>query len=178
MSIVERKNPLGLIRAFGQAFRSEEPVDLILKTGSAPRHDDQMRELHAAATGANVHILDRIMTSDETLSPIDACDAYVSLHRSEGLGLTMAEAMLLGKPVVATRYSGNLDFMDDGNSRLVDYELVPLGQPLPPYDAIARWAEPSLDHAARLMRRVYRRPCLGRRTGREGARGRKRTVLA
>ena len=154
-SIVERKNPLGLIQAFKQAFRFGEPVDLILKTTSASHHDDQMRELHEAAAGANVHILDRIMTPDETLSLIDACDAYVSLHRSEGLGLTMAEAMLLGKPVIATRYSGNLDFMDDGNSLLVDYELVPLGRPIPPYDAAARWAEPSLDHAAGLMRRLY-----------------------
>lgn len=63
--------------------------------------------------------------------------------------------MLLGKPVIATRYSGNLDFMDDGNSLLVDYDLVQLGRPVPPYDEQACWAEPSTVHAAQLMRRLY-----------------------
>jgi glycosyltransferase involved in cell wall biosynthesis len=86
---------------------------------------------------------------------MDACDAYVSLHRSEGLGLTMAEAMLLGKPVIATRYSGNLDFMDDQNSLLVDYKLVHTGPSVPPYDSTALWAEPSVEHAAQLMRRLH-----------------------
>ena len=85
---------------------------------------------------------------------MDACDAYVSLHRSEGLGLRMAEFMLLGKPVIATNYSGNVDFMNTSNSLLVDYDLVPVGT-LPPYDSEHRWAEPSLEHAALLMRRLY-----------------------
>lgn len=153
-SVMQRKNPLSLIRAFKQAFHPKEPVDLILKTTSFG-HDDQVAELRQAAAGANIFVLDSILTPDETLSLIDACDAYVSLHRSEGLGLTMAEAMLLGKPVIATRYSGNLDFMDDGNSLLVDYKLVPVGSGAPPYDPIASWAEPSIDEASRLMRRVW-----------------------
>ncbi|SDC31669.1 class I SAM-dependent methyltransferase [Belnapia rosea] len=157
-SVMERKNPLGLIRAFRQAFDPAEPVDLILKTTSFGRFDDQVQELHAAAAGANVTVLDRVMTPDEILSLMEASDAYVSLHRSEGLGLTMAEAMLLGKPVIATRYSGNLDFMDDGNSLLVDCDIVTLGREIPPYDASSRWAEPSVDHAARLMRRLYDDP--------------------
>ncbi len=153
-SVMERKNPFALIRAFRQAFRADEPVDLILKTTSFG-HGAQVRSLCEAAEGANIQVLERVTSPDETLSLIDCCDAYVSLHRSEGLGLTMAEAMLLGKPVVATRYSGNLDFMDDANSLLVDYKLVTLGKPVPPYDAEARWAEPSVDHAARLMRQLY-----------------------
>jgi glycosyltransferase involved in cell wall biosynthesis len=102
--------------------------------------------------------MDRVLTHDENLSLIQACDAYISLHRSEGLGLTMAEAMLLGKPVIATRYSGNLDFMDDNNSLLVDCELVPLGREIPPYDASYRWAEPSAEHAAQLMRQLFDNP--------------------
>jgi glycosyltransferase involved in cell wall biosynthesis len=154
-SIMERKNPLGLIRAFREAFQPHEPVDLILKTTSLGRHGLQLDELHAATNGANIQILDRVMTRDETLSLIEACDAYVSLHRSEGLGLTMAEAMLLAKPVIATGYSGNLDFMNQGNSLLVDHKLVTVGRSLPPYDAASHWAEPSAAHAARLMRLVY-----------------------
>ncbi len=153
-SVMERKNPYALVRAFRQAFRTDEPVDLILKTTSFG-HEAQVRSLREAAEGANIQVLERVTSPDETLSLIDCCDAYVSLHRSEGLGLTMAEAMLLGKPVIATRYSGNLDFMDDANSLLVDYKLVTLGKPVPPYDASARWAEPSVDHAAKLMRRLY-----------------------
>jgi glycosyltransferase involved in cell wall biosynthesis len=107
---------------------------------------------------AKITVIDGIFSHDETLSLINACDAYISLHRSEGLGLTMAEAMLLGKPVIATRYSGNIDFMNDTNSLPVDFRLVQLGRTIPPYDADACWAEPSLDHAARLMRQVYENP--------------------
>jgi glycosyltransferase involved in cell wall biosynthesis len=157
-SIMERKNPLAVMQSFRQAFRSDEPVELVIKTTSSNRHAAQMAELQAAAADARITIMDRVLAPDETLSLMDSCDAYVSLHRSEGLGLTMAEAMLLGKPVIATRYSGNLDFMDDENSLLVDYKLIQLDRPVPPYDASAYWADPSVDHAARLMRRVYENP--------------------
>ena len=164
-SVMERKNPLGLIRAFRQAFTSEEPVDLVLKTTSFGGQAAQVEELRAAAAGANISVLDQVLTPGETLSLMDACDAYVSLHRSEGLGLTIAEAMLLGKPVIATRYSGNLHFMDDGNSLLVDYDLVQLGRSVPPYDESAHWAEPSIGHAAQLMRRLYEDRTLARELG-------------
>ena len=86
---------------------------------------------------------------------IATCDCYVSLHRSEGLGLTMAEAMYFGKPVIATGYSGNLDFMTDDNSYLVDYTMGTIGErggALPPD---ARWAEPSGEHAAEQMLAVF-----------------------
>jgi glycosyltransferase involved in cell wall biosynthesis len=112
-------------------------------------------EIRSAVEGAKITIIDGIFSHDETLSLIDACDAYISLHRSEGLGLTMAEAMLLGKPVIGTGYSRNMDFMDNTNSLLVDFRLVHLGRTIPPYDADASWAEPSVDHAAQLMRQVY-----------------------
>jgi len=155
MSVMERKNPLGLIRAFRSAFKADEPVSLVLKTSFGERHPAQLKELHDAAAGASIRIVDEVFSPDEVLSLMNACDAYVSLHRSEGLGLTMAEAMLMGKPVIATRYSGNVDFMDDSNSLLVDYELVKLGRDIPPYSADLEWAEPSESHAAELMRRVY-----------------------
>ena len=157
MSIMERKNPLGLIRAFRRAFAATEPVMLILKTSFGAQHPALLAELHAAAaeSGGKIMIIDRVFTADETISLMDSCDCYVSLHRTEGLGLTMAEAMLLAKPVIGTRYSGNLDFMDDENSLLVDYELVEIGKPVPPYESGSRWANPSEAHAAQLMRRVW-----------------------
>jgi len=154
-SVMERKNPLGLIRAFKHAFSLGEPVRLVLKTSLGGRYPASLNEIRSVGAGAKMTVIDRTFSQDETLSLIDACDAYVSLHRSEGLGLTMAEAMLLGKPVIATRYSGNLDFMDDANSLLVDYHLVPVGGTIPPYDPHGYWAEPSVDHAAHLMRQVY-----------------------
>ncbi|TCZ52612.1 glycosyltransferase [Roseicella aquatilis] len=166
MSIMERKNPHALIRAFRQAFGGDDTVSLVLKTTNGDRHPKLMQELQAAAEDAGVTLIDAVYTQDETLSLMQACDCYVSLHRSEGLGLTMAEAMLLGKPVIATGYSGNLDFMNAGNSLLVDYELVQLGQAVPPYDAEACWADPSVEHAAELMRRVHDDPGLAARLGR------------
>lgn len=171
MSVMERKNPLGLIRAFEMAFRPDEPVTLVLKTSFGDRHPEQFRELcEAASRVPTVTIIDRILSTDEVLSLMHACDAYVSLHRSEGLGLTMAEAMLMGKPVVATAFSGNMDFMDEDNSLLVPYERVKVGRPIPPYDAEMEWAEPSVEHAATLMRRLYDDPKWASEVGERGRR--------
>lgn len=168
MSVMERKNPLGLIRAFKQAFRTEDAVRLVLKTSFGDRHPTQLQELRDAAAGANITVIDQVFSPDEVLSLMDACNAYVSLHRSEGLGLTMAEAMLMGKPVIATNFSGNVDFMDEGNSLLVPYELVKLGKPIPPYEADLEWAEPSIEQAAQLMRRVYEDQDWAREVGARG----------
>ena len=167
-SVMERKNPLGLIRAFKSAFRADEPVTLVLKTMYGNRYSEQIKELRQAAEGWSIRIIDQTYSPDEVLSLMDACDAYVSLHRSEGLGLTMAEAMLMGKPVVATGYSGNLDFMDDSNSLLVPYELVTLGREIPPYKAYFEWAEPSTEHAAQWMRRLFDDPQWARDIGARG----------
>ena len=112
-----------------------------------------------------MRIIDDVFDREETLGLIAMADAYVSLHRSEGLGLTMAEAMLLGKPVIATGYSGNLDFMNDRNSLLVTHKMVAVGQNCPPYEAGLCWAEPSIDDAARLMRRLYENRDFGKELG-------------
>ena len=177
-SVMERKNPLGLIASFRLAFEVGEPVDLVLKTTSFGNHDSKIADLREAAGDANVHILDRVLDGDDITALTESCDAYVSLHRSEGLGLTMAEAMLLGKPVVATRYSGNLDFMDDGNSLLVDCDIVPVTGTVPPYTEVpgARWAEPSVVHAAGLMRRVYDDPSFRAALGQRAKASAERTL--
>jgi GT2 family glycosyltransferase/glycosyltransferase involved in cell wall biosynthesis len=158
MSIMERKNPLALIKAYRQAFGDDERTALVLKTSFGDKHPALMAELERAADGSGITIIDKIYSQDDTLALMQACDCYASLHRSEGFGLTMAEAMLLGKPVIATGYSGNVDFMDHDNSLLVDYRLITLQQDYPPYVAGSRWAEPSIDHAAQLMRRVFDDP--------------------
>lgn len=165
MSVMERKNPLGLIRAFRRAFRPDEAVRLVIKTSFGERHRTQMGELRDAAQGARITIIDEVYSPQDVLALMDCCDFYVSLHRSEGLGLSMAEAMLMGKPVIATGYSGNTQFMNADNSLLVDYRLVKLGRPIPPYDADLEWAEPSEEHAAELMRRLYDDPMFARELG-------------
>jgi glycosyltransferase involved in cell wall biosynthesis len=155
-SRMQRKNPLGLIRAFRNAFRRDEPVDLVIKVSPPePYYAELWEELRAAVDESGVTLIDRVLSRPELLAFLNAADCYVSLHRSEGFGLTCAESMLLGKPVVATGYSGNLDFMTSENSYLVRYDRVTLEKDIDPYPKGAVWAEPHLAHAAELMRRVY-----------------------
>jgi glycosyltransferase involved in cell wall biosynthesis len=162
-SRMPRKNPLGLIRAFRMAFRATDPVDLVIKVNPQERdYADWWRELRAAAAGAGVKLIDRSMSREELLALINACDAYVSLHRAEGFGLTMAEAMLLGKPTAATAYSGNLDFMTADNSFLIDHTLAPV-EAGPPG---AVWAEPSVGHAAAVLRSIVGNPAAAAERGR------------
>lgn len=167
-SIMDRKNPLGLIDAFKRAFSPEDRARLVIKTSFGEKHPRALQMLHDAADNARITIVNANYTRAETLSLIAAGDAYVSLHRSEGLGLTMAEAMLLGRPVVATRFSGNLEFMNDENSLLVDHRLVPLNIDIPPYKAGHRWAEPSIPDAARQLRRLYDDRVFARELGLKG----------
>ena len=164
-SIMERKNPLGLIAAFIAAFGKDDKVGLVLKTSFGHMYPRQLAELYAAGAGYNVVIIDAVYPQADVLALMDACDSYVSLHRSEGYGLTMAEAMLLGKPVIATGYSGNLDFMSDETSLLVRYDLVTLDRDYPPYKAGTRWAHASVEHAADCMRRVRDDPEWARALG-------------
>jgi glycosyltransferase involved in cell wall biosynthesis len=86
---------------------------------------------------------------------IKVCDCYISLHRAEGFGLGMAEAMYLGKPVIATAYSGNLDFMNEENSCLVDYELIEVKDGEYPYASGQVWADPNIRTARSFMRRIF-----------------------
>ena len=135
-------------------------------------------ERHPEATTASatpigdrhdIVLIDTTSTRPTRTALTASCDCYVSLHRSEGLGLTMAEAMYLGKPVIATGYSGNIDFMRTHNSYPVDYRLVPIGDGSAPYPPEAEWAEPDVEHAARLMREVFEQPDEARRRGASAA---------
>ncbi len=158
LSILERKNPLGLIDAFRQAFHPAEPVQLVIKVARGSERPADLARLQAAADQAGVILLDQVLSRAEVLALLDASDAYVSLHRSEGLGLSLAEAMLLGKPTIATAYSGNLDFMTADNSLLVDYQLLPLNQDYEPYPRDCHWADPDLAMAAQHLRWVFDHP--------------------
>lgn len=155
-STLQRKNPLGLVEAFKRAFTPGEGPQLLLKSFNGDYKPERLLRLQAAAEGRpDIHIVDRFVTEAERAALMAACDCYVSLHRSEGFGLTLGEAMALGKPVVATGYSANLDFMSHTNSYLVDWELTEVGPEGENYPAEGHWAEPDLDHAAALLREVW-----------------------
>jgi hypothetical protein len=152
MSTFQRKNPLAVVEAFRMAAARDASLVIKVSRGEADPKSMALLEKEAAKCGALV--LDEVMPRERSLALISRCDCFVSLHRSEGFGLPLAESMLLGKPVIATRYSGNLDFMNDGNSLLVDFGRVAVGPDVPIYPADSMWAEPSVEHAAERLRWV------------------------
>jgi glycosyltransferase involved in cell wall biosynthesis/SAM-dependent methyltransferase len=169
-SVFERKNPMGVIDAFKRAFEPGSGASLVIKCiNQHSKRDDYDRLRIAAESHADVHIVDRYVSAREKDAMLAACDCYVSLHRSEGFGLTPAEAMYLGKPVIATRYSGNLDYMTDANSYLVDYEMRPIGDGNFPYPPDGEWAAPDPEQAARLMNIIVDDPLAAERRGRQAA---------
>ncbi len=165
-SVLERKNPLGLIDAFCRAFAPGEGPTLVLKAINGNRCLSDLERLRwAVRNRPDIVLIDRYLDHDENASLMSLADCYVSLHRSEGFGLTMAEAMALGKPVIATGYSGNLDFMDESTAYLVPYTMTTVPNGCDPYPVGAKWAEPDLDEAARLMRFVAEHPDAAEATG-------------
>jgi glycosyltransferase involved in cell wall biosynthesis len=154
-SFVKRKNPEAVIAAFRDAFpRGRDDVGLVVKSVNGANQPARVAAMSARIGGdPRIVCLDRFLSRDESYGLTSVTDAYVSLHRAEGLGLGLGEAMALGKPAIATGYSGNLEFMREGNSLLVDYRLVPVapGEYLVD-DARFEWAEPDVVSAARCMR--------------------------
>ena len=155
LSVVERKNPSAVVDAFTRAFRPDDGAVLVLKTINGDVRPNDLADLRRAAEGRpDILVVDRRVSASERDAMIAACDCYVSLHRSEGFGLTIAEAMALGKPVVATAYSGSLTFMNDENSYGVRWAESSVPNGCDPYPEGAVWAEPDVADAARGMRRV------------------------
>jgi GT2 family glycosyltransferase len=153
-SILERKNPGGAIAAFRHAFpATDSSVGLVLKVNNATP-DDRKELQHALGDAKNIFIIEKTMTRYEVDSLMHCCDCLVSLHRSEGFGLPIAEAMALGRAVIATPWSGNADFTNEQTAACVNYELVEVGRDCGPYKAHQHWAEPDIEHAAWWMREL------------------------
>ncbi len=151
-----RKNPLAAIAAFRTAFADRRDRLLVLKVGNPHDFPEDFKLLQAAAAGlSNVRIETRELPPADHFAMMMAADIVLSLHRSEGLGLVLAEAMLLRKPVVATGWSGNLDFMDEDSSALVPMRLV---TPVDPRRVLesegAVWADPDVGVAAQHLHRL------------------------
>jgi glycosyltransferase involved in cell wall biosynthesis len=160
-SSLARKNPFGAIRAFEAAFGQSPRHRLILRCLGGHRFPEALETLRAAVRDAKaaVTLIDAPQGAEELFDLYAACDVLLALHRSEGFGLNMAEAMLSERAVIATGWSGNLDFMDADCAALVDFTLTPVRDPQGIYRVPgARWAEPSLEHAVSHLRRLADNP--------------------
>ena len=168
-SVIERKNVSGLVKAFRDAFRDDDQCYLVLKVSGKTQGAYDYEMIRAAAEWDRILFLEAIFSRDETFDFMKSLDVYVSLHRSEGFGLTCAEAMAVGLPVVASNYSGNLEFMTDDNSLLIPVTVVDTDRPYGAYPAGTRWGAPDLEAASNAMRSLLdkaRRLDIGK-TGRE-----------
>lgn len=159
LSKVERKNPRAVIRAYCDAFGPGEGTSLVVKSINGHQRPEDVAVVQAEAAGRpDVVFLDGYLGAHANRALIELADVYVSLHRAEGYGLNLADAMAVGTPVVATGYSGNLDFMDEGTAVLVGHDLTEVGPGSPPYDEDAHWAEPRHDEAVAALRSLYADP--------------------
>lgn len=157
-SSLSRKNPEGALRAFRAAFGNSRVARLVLKLSG---RDEEIRGLEASfgdlLAGTNVKIVRGYLDAAEISALYQNADVLLSLHRAEGFGLPMMEAMAHGVPVVATGWSGNLTFMSAADSHLVPYTLVPVNDASAIYKG-SIWAEPDLDEAANMLRRLAEQP--------------------
>ena len=169
-SYQERKNPLAVIAAYRRAFPDERGVGLVIKTQNPERNPEAFARLQAAIGGLpHAQIIAESLPAAEVHSLQAACDAFVSLHRAEGFGLSVAECMYLGKPVVSTDWSATAEFVNPRNGCPVQCTTVRLTETHGPYQKGQTWAEPDIDHAAWWMRRLVAEPALAQELGRTAA---------
>ncbi|WP_328605613.1 FkbM family methyltransferase [Amycolatopsis sp. NBC_00345] len=167
-SVAERKNPWGAVEAFQRAFPGRDDVRLTVKAINAKMHPSAAERLRAAVVGDDrVELIETYLTVAELHDLYERSTCYVSLHRSEGFGLTVAEAMARAMPVISTDYSSTREFLDATTGWPVPYQLVPVGKGNYPYHETAVWAEPDLDAAATAMREVADNPAEAAKRGKQ-----------
>ncbi|MEZ5276247.1 MAG: glycosyltransferase [Opitutaceae bacterium] len=166
-SYQERKNPRAVIEAYTRAFNSgAEDVGLVVKVHGLKGNEAAFAELtEAVAPLSGVHLIAETLARASVYDLIAACDCFVSLHRSEGFGLGVAEAMFLEKPVISTDWSATAEFVNPGNGCPVNFRLIELERSIGPYGKGQIWADPDIDHAAGFMRQVAANPILCRELG-------------
>jgi glycosyltransferase involved in cell wall biosynthesis len=170
-SMAERKNPWGVIAAFRKCAASLPPgrIGLVLKTMGQGHGPSDRRRLRQATDGAgDIFVIDRVLDRPDVLALQALCDCFVSLHRAEGFGLGIAEAMALARPVVATNFGGSTDLLGFDRACPVGYKLVPVPAGQYPGGEGQFWAAPDLDEAAARMRRIAEDGDWARRLGTAG----------
>lgn len=161
-----RKNPEAAIAAFKQAALPRKDMCLVIKTINAEKYPQEYAALKQDVADLEcVVLLENTLTREQVYALEACCDCLLSLHRAEGFGLSIAEMMYLGKPVIATGWSGNMEYMTPMNSFPVNYELKPLAKPLGVYAAGLDWAEPDVEHAAKCLRTVVEDTALAQAIG-------------
>lgn len=155
-SFSERKNPDAVLKAFQYAFKNKKDnVGLVIKMINGEKYPILYNKLISKISKDNrIFVVNKTLNRQEMYGLINSCDAYVSLHRAEGFGLGLAESMFFSKPVVATGYSGNLDFMNNKNSCIVPYKLIKLKKNAYPFWQNQYWAQPSIKDAADFMKKL------------------------
>lgn len=170
LSYIERKNPFGVIEAYRRAFGSEAPhTKLVIKVTNLDRFPQHKKRLEEAIESISGILIDGYLDREILDGLFHVADAYVSLHRSEGFGLTIGEAMRLGKPTIATAYSSTQDYLNVTNGYPVGYRLIELEEDHGPYEKGGVWADPDLDQAAAQMRRAFEDPDEASRKGERAA---------
>lgn len=157
-SAMERKNPMGLIAAFKLAFSKNDNAYLVLKANSGENTDEKKMLKEAVADFPHIILLDSRWSKADILGLIASANIYASLHRSEGFGLTIAEAMLLNTPALVTAWSGNMDFCTEENSFLVDYQTIKVDSRHPEFQEFtdATWADANIQTAAEFLIAAYK----------------------
>lgn len=159
-SSLARKNPLAAVEAFRRAFGPDDEAVLVLKLGDAHLEPQALAQVRAhVGDDPRIRLLLDSLDDDGMWTLLASSDAIVSLHRAEGFGLVPAQAMLAGRPVVATAWSGNLDFMTEDSACLVPARQIPVDDPSELYVAPGlTWADPDIDAAAAALRRLHDDP--------------------
>lgn len=168
-SFADRKNPGAVLEAFERvaARRPHANIHCVIKSRGGSDADEAQLALEArlAALAPRAQAIYGDLSDNEIKNLVRVCDVFVSLHRSEGFGRGMAEAMAMGRPAIATAYSGNLDFMTPQTSLLVNYDLVPVAEGAYPHGDGQVWAEASAEHAAQLIEQLLDDPTEARAMG-------------
>ena len=177
MSSYFRKNPEAVIKAFAKAFSEKNNAILLFKTMRANRnpslHDRMMQVIERYNLGNRFVEIKEFLSQEDLIGLTNVCDAYISLHRGEGFGLTLAEAMQLAKPVICTDYSSTTEFCKPGTAIPIPYRLVPVRPEqidTPEYKYVKEWAEPDIDEAAKALKKLYDNTELRHQIGEAGKR--------
>ena len=154
---MERKNPIGTIEAFKKAFdKDNKDVGIVIKINELEQSESDIEYIREIFDGYdNIYIITGPFSNIEVNSLTKCVDVFVSLHRAEGFGLVLAEAMYVGTPTIATNWSANTEFMNSDVACMVDYKMIEIKEDIPPFKKGYRWADADINQAAGYMKRLY-----------------------